>query len=47
MVQDLGPLYVEPFAAGNPELQRQPVGDIDEILVHDRTAGHLGVGAVV
>jgi hypothetical protein len=25
----------------------QPVGDVDEILVHDRAAGDLGAGAVV
>jgi hypothetical protein len=43
----LGPPGVEPFPAGRPEPQRQPVGDVDQILVLDRPSGDLGPGPVV
>ena len=47
VLQDVGLLGVEPRPASDPEPQRQPVGDIHQVLVHDRPPGDLGPGPVI
>jgi hypothetical protein len=47
VVEDVGLPDVEPRPAGDPEPQRQPVGDVHQVLVHHRAPGDLGGQPVV
>ena len=47
VLQHLGALHVEPVATGQPELERQPVGHVHQVLVLDHAPGDLGRGPVV
>src|SRR6266545_2847887 len=47
VLQDVGLPDVEPRPAGDPQLQHQPVGDVDQVLVLDPAAGDLGDQPVV
>jgi hypothetical protein len=47
VVEDVGLLDVEPRPAGDPEGQGEPVGDVDQVLVHDLAPGDLGDQPVV
>ena len=47
VVEHVGLLDVEPRPAGDPEGQRQPVGHVHQVLVHDPAPGDLGGQPVV
>ena len=38
---------IEPVLIGDPKLEREPIGEIDEILVLDHPAGNIGAQSVV
>ncbi len=41
------PLQIEPVAIGGAKRQRQPVGEVDQVLVLDHLAGNIGLQPVV
>ncbi len=47
VVPELGLVDVEPGLAVHPDLQRQPVGQVDQVLILDDPARHLGLQPVV